>query len=92
LLSAMVMAATVWVPMVAGEVQLAGGCAAFAAESAAGAFMRLTASGIENHCGAERPKRPAKSIAAVSKRSCWPTARYRSNSVSHVSSWSMRGP
>ena len=41
----------------------------------AGALIRPTASGTEYHCGAERPKRPAKSIAAVSKRSCCPVAR-----------------
>ena len=59
---------------------------------AAGACMRPTASGMENHCGAERPKSSAKSMAAVSKRSCRPVARYRSNRLSQVSSWSLRAP
>jgi hypothetical protein len=67
--SATVIATTVCVPMVAGQIQFGGGC--LASDGAAGAAcMRPTASGIENHWGAERPNRPAKSMAAVSKRSC----------------------
>jgi hypothetical protein len=67
-------AARVCVPKTAGQVQSASGWPG-AEACADGVFMRPTISGMENHCGAERPKRPAKSMAAASKRSCRPAAR-----------------
>jgi len=74
---ATVMATTVWLPKVAGDVQLGACCAAaVGADGGVGLpCMRSTASGMDIHCGAERPNRPAKSMAAVSKRSCCPMAR-----------------
>ena len=76
------------VPKTAGQVQSAIAWPVGPVGDAAGdgAVMRPTSSGMENHCGAERPKRPANSMAAVSNWSCMPAARYRSNSVSQVSS------
>ena len=58
------------------------------AGSAAGAASaaKPSCAGMENHSGAERPYCAAKSMARVSKRSCCPVARYRSNSVIQISS------
>ncbi len=65
LVRAALSAARVWVPNEAGEVQSAI-CWLLGAGVDCGAFIRVTASGSETHCGAERAKRPANSMAADS--------------------------
>ena len=60
--------------------------------AAASATASDTSLGIENHCGADQPNWWAYSPAKVSKRCCWPVARYRSNNTSQVSACCERVP
>ena len=80
-------APTVCIPTTEGQIQSAAApCGTFST----GLAIAFTMSGKENHCGAERPKRTANSIADFSNLSCSPVARYRSNRVSQVSTCSAR--